>query len=70
MSYNLEEQDQIDNLRDFWNRWGTLISSIILAAGLAWAGYAGWQWWQARQATQTSALFDQINKEISAGNLQ
>ena len=70
MSYNLEEQDQIDNLRDFWSRWGTLISSIVLAGGLAWAGYAGWQWWQARQATQTSALFDQINKEISAGDLQ
>lgn len=69
MSYNLEEQDQIDNLRDFWGRWGTLISSIVLAAALAWAGYAGWQWWQARQATQTAALFDQISKEISAGSL-
>jgi predicted negative regulator of RcsB-dependent stress response len=70
MSYNLEEQDQIENLRDFWSRWGTLISSLVLVAALAWAGYAGWQWWQARQSTQASALFGQVNKDIQAGNLQ
>ncbi len=70
MSYNLEEQDQIENLRDFWSRWGTLISSLVLIVALAWASYAGWQWWQARQSTQASALFGQLNKEIAAGHLQ
>ncbi|MHB1667336.1 YfgM family protein [Thiomonas sp.] len=70
MSYNLEEQDQIESLRDFWSRWGTLISSLVLVVALAWAGYAGWQWWQVRQTTEASALFAQISKEIQAGDLQ
>jgi predicted negative regulator of RcsB-dependent stress response len=69
MSYNLEEQDQIDSLRDFWSRWGTLISALALAAALAWAGYSGWHWWQARQAAQASALFGQMTREIGASNL-
>ncbi len=70
MSYNLEEQDQIESLRDFWGRWGTPISSLVLVVALAWAGYAGWQWWQVRQTTQASALFAQINKELEGGDLQ
>ena len=69
MSYNLEEQDQIDSLRDFWSRWGTLISALVLAAGVAWAGYSGWHWWQARQAAQASALFSQMTREIGTSNL-
>ena len=69
MSYNLQEQDQIDSLRDFWSRWGTLISALVLVAGVAWAGYSGWQWWQTRQAAQASALFDHVTQEISASNL-
>ena len=69
MSYNLEEQDQIESLRDFWGRWGTPISSLALVVALAWAGYAGWQWWQVRQTTQASALFAQVSKELQAGDL-
>lgn len=58
---DLEEQEQLDQLKHFWNTWGTLISSVlILVAGslLAWNGY---QYWQGRQAVQAAALFDAVD---------
>ncbi len=57
---DLEEQEQLDQLKHFWAKWGNLITGVltlILAAFAAWNGY---QWWQANQAAQASAMFDNV----------
>lgn len=69
MSYNLEEQDQIDQLRAFWQQWGTAISALLLAAALAWAGWSGWHWWTHRRAAQASSLYSQLSQRIAASDL-
>ena len=68
MSYNLEEQDQLAQLRDFWERWGTLLSLLIAVALLGVAGMRGWQWWQQRETVQASALYVQIGQRLDAGD--
>ncbi len=67
MSYNLDEQDQIEQLRAFWQRWGTWISAVLLVAALAWAGYGGWHWWSRRQAAQASNLYSQLSQQLTSG---
>ncbi|MFT4240774.1 MAG: tetratricopeptide repeat protein [Acidovorax sp.] len=65
---DLEEQEQLDQLKHFWNTWGTLISAvvIVLAGGLvAWNGY---QYWQNRQAMQAAALFDAVEVAAQSGD--
>ncbi len=65
---DLEEQEQLDQLKHFWNTWGTLISSVlILVAGslVAWNGY---QYWQNRQAVQAAALFDAVDSAARSGD--
>lgn len=65
---DLEEQEQLDQLKHFWNTWGTLISSVlIVVAGslLAWNGY---QYWQNRQAAQAAALLDAVEVAARAGD--
>ena len=58
---DLEEQEQLDQLRHFWNTWGTLISTaVILIAGAA-AAWNGYQYWQSRQSAQAAALFDAVD---------
>ena len=58
---DLEEQEQLDQLKHFWNTWGTLISTaVILIAGAA-AAWNGYQYWQSRQAAQAAALFDAVD---------
>lgn len=63
---DLEEQEQLDQLKHFWNTWGTLISTaVILVAGAA-AAWNGYQYWQSRQAAQAAALFDAV--DVAAGS--
>ena len=51
MAYDLQEQEQIDELKAFWNRYGNFILTVVTVVLLAIAGYRGWGWYEARQAT-------------------
>ena len=56
-AYDLEEQEQIDELKTWWKQYGNLVTNILLAVALAAAGWQGWNWWQRQQAAQASAVF-------------
>lgn len=55
--YDLEEQEQLAELKSWWQRYGNRVSSIALVVALAAAGWQGWQWWQRNQAAQASAIY-------------
>lgn len=59
-NYDLQEQEQIALIKHFWNRWGTLISSVALAIVLSVAAFNGWNYWQAQQAAKAAELYDQV----------
>ena len=65
---DLEEQEQLDQLKHFWNTWGTLISSVLLVVVGALAAWNGYQYWQNRQAVQAAALFDAVDVAARAGD--
>jgi predicted negative regulator of RcsB-dependent stress response len=56
-TYDLEEQEQLDELKTWWKMYGNLVTGILVAAAVAVAGWQGWNWWQRQQATQASAVF-------------
>lgn len=55
--YDLEEQEKIDDLKAFWNRWGNAISIAVIAVALAYIGVQGWRWYQAKQAEEAAVLY-------------
>jgi predicted negative regulator of RcsB-dependent stress response len=68
MAYDLEEQEQIANFKAFWNRFGNLISWVLI---IALASYAGWNFWQSHQRTQTaeaSGLYDELVNSAQASD--
>ena len=65
---DLEEQEQLDQLKHFWNTWGTLISALALLIFGSVAAWNGYQYWQNRQATQAAALFDAVDVAARAGD--
>lgn len=65
---DLEEQEQLDKLKHFWERWGNLISGVLIVALLAFAAWRGYDWYQSRQAAQASALYDQVLANAEAGD--
>lgn len=66
MAYNLEEQEQLENLKAFWKLYGNFILTVITVAALAVAGWRGWGWYQAREAAQASAVYEQLREAASA----
>lgn len=65
---DLEEQEQLDQLKHFWKTWGTLISAALVVVFGAVAAWNGYQFWQNRQAVQASALFDAVELAVQTGD--
>lgn len=65
MAYDLEEQETLDALRDWWAQYGTLIVALAVAAAVAVLGWRGWQWYQGHQASQAMGYFEAL--ETAAG---
>jgi len=68
MPLDLEEQEQVAELKAWWTQHGNIIVSAILAAALAFAGWQGWRWYGTNQAVQAAAHFDTLAKAAQAGD--
>lgn len=52
------EQEQLDAIKSWWNKHGTLLLSGILVVAIAFAGWRYWQSYQYGQAATASATFE------------
>src|SRR5690606_7924847 len=43
---DLEEQEQLEELKHFWSKWGNAITWFLIAVLGTYAGWNGWQFWQ------------------------
>ena len=67
---DLQEQEQVDQLKVFWNQYGNLITwTLILALG-AFAAWNGWNWWQREQGVKASAMFDELERASQAADAE
>jgi predicted negative regulator of RcsB-dependent stress response len=65
---DLEEQEQLDQLKHFWKQYGNLITwALILVLG-AFAGWNLYQRWQLNLASQASAMYDEVERVVKAGD--
>ncbi len=68
MALDLEEQEQVAELKAWWQQHGTLIVAAIVALALALAGWQAWRWYQASQATRAGVLYDALGRGAAAGD--
>lgn len=66
--FDLEEQEQLDQIKHFWNTWGTLISGVLIVVFGAIAAWNGYQYWQNRQASQAAALADAMDSAVASAD--
>ena len=60
MAYDLEEQEKIDALKDWWDKNGTrvvIVAFLVAASILGWRGY---QWYEQHQATKAMGYFEAL----------
>ena len=65
---DLEEQEQLDQLKAFWKQYGNLITWALIAVLAAFAAWNGWHWWQRDQAVKSGSMYDQLDKAAQAGD--
>ncbi|AEG92987.1 YfgM family protein [Ramlibacter tataouinensis] len=66
---DLEEQEQLDQLKHFWNAYGNLITWLLIAVFGSIAAWNGWQYWQRQQGLRASALYEEVERAAQAGDL-
>jgi predicted negative regulator of RcsB-dependent stress response len=65
---DLEEQEQLAEIKHFWNAYGNIITWVLIAVFGSIAGWNGWQYWQRTQAAQASAIYDEVERAAQAGD--
>ncbi|MBC7203604.1 MAG: tetratricopeptide repeat protein [Pusillimonas sp.] len=60
MAYDLEEQEKLDAIRQWWERYGTLIVTVLVVIAVSFAGWRGWQWYETNQAKQAMGYFEAL----------
>jgi predicted negative regulator of RcsB-dependent stress response len=66
---DLEEQEQLDQLKHFWKQYGDLITWVLIAIMGAYAAWNGYHYWQRNQATKASALYEEVERAAKANDL-
>lgn len=64
MAYDLEEQESIDQMKAWWDQWGTPITAAVCVCCLGFAGWNGWHWWQNRQTQQAAGAYVQLQNAV------
>lgn len=60
MAYDLEEQEKLEALRAWWDRYGTLSAALLFVVVAAIVGWRGWQWYQGHEANQAMSYFEAL----------
>jgi len=66
---DLEEQEQLAELKHFWKQNGDLITWVLIAVFGAVAAWNGYQYWQGRQSTQASSMYDEVDRAVLSGDM-
>ncbi len=66
---DLEEQEQLDELKHFWKRYGNAITWVLIAVFGAVAAWNGYQYWQRKQAAQAAVMYDEVERAAVAGDM-
>ncbi|MEJ7137212.1 YfgM family protein [Amphibiibacter pelophylacis] len=61
---DLDEQEQLESLKSFWNTYGNFITTALLVAALVMAGYSGWRWYQSRQGAQAQGVYGEMESAL------
>ncbi|MBN8766386.1 MAG: hypothetical protein ABT22_04610 [Thiobacillus sp. SCN 64-317] len=63
-TYDLDEQERMDELKAWWKRWGSL---VMVGLAVAIAAAAGWRYWQNHTVTQSleaAVLYEKLTQSL------
>lgn len=66
---DLEEQEQLDQLKHFWAKYGNAITWVLIVVLGSFAAWNGWNWWQRNQGAKAAALYEEMDAAAVAKDL-
>jgi len=67
-TYDLDEQERLDELKAWWKRWGNL---VMIGLAVVIAGAAGWRYWQNHTVTQSleaATVYEKLTQSLAAND--
>ena len=67
-TYDLDEQERLDELKAWWKRWGSL---VMIALAVLIAAAAGWRYWQNHTVTQSleaATVYEKLTQSLAAND--
>ena len=63
-TYDLEEQEQMAEIKAWWKQYGNLLINVLLAVLITVAAWQGWNWYQRSQAGQAAMVFGGLQSAV------
>ncbi len=63
-TYDLEEQEQLAEIKTWWKQYGNLVTNVLTAAAVIVIAWQGWSWYQRNQSTQASMVYNVLQKAV------
>jgi predicted negative regulator of RcsB-dependent stress response len=67
--YDLQEQDQLEDLKAWWKQWGNTVAGVVIAVCVGVIGVQGWRWWTIDQAERASVLYTAVSTATRANDV-
>ena len=61
MAYDLEEQEQIAVLKDWWRKYGNWVLTAVIALLVGVIGTQGWRYYSDQQSSSAAILYSQLD---------
>jgi predicted negative regulator of RcsB-dependent stress response len=68
MALDLEEQEQLDELKEWWRKNGNYVVGVVAVFVIVAGGWKGYQAWMARQSAAALSLFERATQAAIAGD--
>jgi predicted negative regulator of RcsB-dependent stress response len=62
MAYDPDEQEQLDQLKAWWNKYGTLVLTVLIISTAVVGGWRAWQWYEGHQSSQARGYFEALEE--------
>jgi predicted negative regulator of RcsB-dependent stress response len=60
MALDLDDQEQLDEFKAWWNKYGKLTINIVLLALVAYASWQGYQYFKHKKAVEASDIYQKL----------
>ncbi|RZI81203.1 MAG: tetratricopeptide repeat protein [Rubrivivax sp.] len=68
-TYDLEQQEQLDQVKHFWKQYGNLITWVLILALGGYAAYTGYLYWQQKRSLGAGSLYEELDRAAGAGDV-